>query len=203
MSQLILIGGYPGTGKTYLSKKIQQRFPIFQMLSLDEMKEENWDLFGFNNLEEKEVLNKKSVDDYYTKMEEHFQQRDYVLSDYPFSKKQKNRLEYLVQHYNYQVMTIRLTADLNVLFDRQKKRDLEDDRHPGHLLTVYHKGDVLSEGLRRDNLLEYSEFVERCKTRGYDCFSLGYLYEMDVTDFADIDYAGLFSRISGCIQADE
>ncbi len=59
MSQLILIGGYPGTGKTYLSKKIQQRFPIFQMLSLDEMKEENWDLFGFNNLEEKEVLNKK------------------------------------------------------------------------------------------------------------------------------------------------
>ncbi len=82
----------------------------------------------------------------------------------------------------------------------RKKRDLEDDRHPGHLLTVYHKGDVLSEGLRRDNLLEYSEFVERCKTRGYDRFSLGYLYEMDVTDFADIDYEGLFSRISGCIQ---
>lgn len=199
MSQLILIGGYPGTGKTFLAKKIQQRFPDFQMLSLDDIKEENWDVFGFNNQEEKEVLNKKSVDDYYTKMEEHFQQRDYVLSDYPFSTKQKDRLEYLVQHYNYQVMTIRLTADLDVLYDRQKKRDLEDSRHPGHLLMAYHKGDVLSDDVRKDNLLEYGEFIERCKMRGYDRFSLGYLYEMDVTDFTDIDYEGLFLRIWGCI----
>ncbi|GGP11077.1 AAA family ATPase [Oceanobacillus neutriphilus] len=200
MSQLILIGGYPGTGKTYLSKKIQQRFPVFQMLSVDDIKEENWDSFGFNNLKEKEILNKKSIDDYYEKMEKHFQQKDYVISDYPFSAKQKDRLEYLVQHYNYQVMTIRLVADLDVLYARQKKRDLEDSRHPGHLLTAYHRGEVLSEDLRKNNVLEYNEFIERCKTRGYDRFSLGYLYEMNVSDFADIDYEALFSVISECIQ---
>ena len=41
---LVLLAGYPGTGKTYLSQLIQQKIGAFQEVSPDTIKERNWDL---------------------------------------------------------------------------------------------------------------------------------------------------------------
>ena len=51
-----------------------------------------------------------------------------TMSEYPFSDKQKNRLQELAERYGYQVMTIRLTADFEVLWQRRYKRDREPRR---------------------------------------------------------------------------
>ena len=185
---LILLAGFPGTGKSYLANLIIEKFSSIKLLSPDSIKEKNWDLYGFNNLNEKEELIQRSWKEYYQEMEEEFRQGKSVLSDYPFSEKQRDKLDQLTRKFNYQVITIRLIADLDVLFARQKKRDLDDTRHLGHILTSYHKNDSIISRENADNLLDYKEFIRRCTTRGYDKFSLGTLYKLDVTDFSKVNY---------------
>ena len=193
---LILLAGYPGTGKSYLANLILEKFPSLQFLSPDEMKEKNWDRYGFNDLAEKELLIEKSWQDYYQELEALFQQENSLISDYPFSEKQKERLLQLTQQYDYQVVTIRLVADLDVLYERQKIRDLDHSRHLGHILLSYHKETTKLNHQEADNLVDYEEFIKRCTTRGYGEFSLGTLIELDVTDFSLVDYDQLLREVA-------
>ena len=66
---LILLAGYPGTGKSYLAELLMKQFTGFEILSPDEIKEEFWDAYGFRNEQEKEELIQKSWVEYYHRME--------------------------------------------------------------------------------------------------------------------------------------
>ncbi len=44
------------------------------------------------------------------------------------------------ERYGYQVITIRLTADFEVLWQRRYKRDREPDRHLSYIMDHYHYG---------------------------------------------------------------
>ena len=56
---LILLAGYPGTGKSYMANIIIKNFPELRLLSPDDIKEKFWDKYGFDTLEQKEELMKK------------------------------------------------------------------------------------------------------------------------------------------------
>ena len=43
---LILLAGYPGTGKSYMADIIIKKFPKLRLLSPDDIKEEFWDKYG-------------------------------------------------------------------------------------------------------------------------------------------------------------
>ncbi|WP_420489963.1 AAA family ATPase [Neobacillus vireti] len=192
---MILLAGLPGTGKTYLSTIIRETLGSFFMLSQDELKEHYCDLYGYGNLEEKQKIEKAVWMKYYEIMEDHMQLGMNILSDYPFSQKQKPHLHQLVERHGYRVITIRLMANLDVLFERQRNRDLDPSRHLSHIVTSYKRGDHLADRSRADNLLTYEEFIKRCITRGYDTFQLGKLFEVDVTDFNKVDYSKLLEDI--------
>lgn len=192
---LILLAGLPGTGKTYLSNIIQRKLGTFYKLSLDNLKEYYFDMYGFHNLKEKQDIEKIAWAKYYEIMEQQMQVGNNMMSDYPFSQKQKPHIKKLVEKYGYDVVTIRLIADLEVLFDRQKKRDLDPTRHLSHIVNSYKKGDFLSNRRNADNLLTYEEFINRCTTRGYDTFELGKLFEVDVSDFTKVNYSMLVEEV--------
>lgn len=192
---LILLAGLPGTGKTYLSQIIKEKLGAFYMLSPDELKEYYCDLYGYNDLEEKQVIEKIAWAKYYEILEQQMQVGSNIISDYPFSQKQKPLIQQIVERYSYKVVTIRLMADLDVLFERQKKRDLDPTRHLSHIVTSYQKGDLLADRSKADNLLTYEEFIKRCTTRGYDTFTLGKLHGVDVTDYTKVNYSKLMEEI--------
>ncbi len=192
---IILLAGYPGTGKSYLANIILEQFPEFQMLSPDEIKEEFWDRYGFDNLKEKEDLICQSWKEYYQRMGQALKQGVNLISDYPFSQKQKGKIEKITQEAGYQVLTIRLVGDLDILFERQRKRDLDDARHLGHILSSYHKGEKETQRAEADYLLTYEEFYKRCTQRGYGEFSLGETIEIDVSDYAKIPYKMILETI--------
>jgi predicted kinase len=193
---LILLAGYPGTGKTYLGNIIISRFQTFQLLSPDEIKEKNWDQYGFDNEHEKEFLIQKSWAQYYDSMKLLFSKGKQVMSDYPFSDKQKETIKSICKDYGYQVITLRLVGDIPVLFERQKTRDLDKSRHLGHILSSYHYPQQMTKREDADSLLDFKEFENRCLGRGYGEFSMGYLYEIDVSDFSKIDYEEILTFIS-------
>ena len=110
-----------------------------------------------------------------------------ILSDYPFSDKQKSRLEQLAATHAYQIVTIRLVADLDILYERQRARDLDDTRH---------KGDILQSRDEQPCMVGYEEFMNRCKNRGYGTFALGTVFELNVTDFSRADYPALMQKLN-------
>lgn len=196
----ILLAGYPGTGKSYLAELLMKQFTGFEILSPDEIKEEFWDAYGFRNEQEKEELIQKSWVEYYHRMEWKFTRGISLLSDYPFSHKQHDQLQEVCDKHHVQIITIRMIADLDVLFERQKKRDLDASRHLGHIVKKYHKGICLKCHEEADNLLDYDEFIQRCTCRGYGTFALGTTLQLDVTDFATAPYGELMIRINELLE---
>lgn len=196
---MILLAGYPATGKSYLCSIIQKRYPQFELVSQDDLKEKLWDEYGFDNLEEKSALEMRSWNLFYDILDRKMENNKMLISDYPFSDKQKHRLGALALKNKYQIITIRLVGDIDTLYQRSRKRDLNPDRHLGHLVSRYHKGDQLENRGGADCIVTYDIFNERCKKRGYDRFELGHLIQIDVTDYEIIDYSLILDEICGLL----
>lgn len=192
---MILLAGYPATGKSSMCRLILEKYPQFRTVNQDELKEQKWDEYGFYNLEEKTRVENMAWEEYYAIIEDKMSRGESVISDYPFSDKQKGRLSALSEKYGYEVITLRSTGDIDLLYEVSRKRDLAQSRHLGHLVSCYHKGDVMEDRTQADSLVTYEIFRDRCLHKGYDKFQLGHLIEVDASDFSKINYAKILEEI--------
>ena len=190
--RLVLLAGYPGTGKTYLSDLIQEKSANYTLVSQDTIKEAIYDRYGFDDEEEKEKLVSLSREVYYLEIENKMREGYDIISDYPFSDKQKKVFSRLALKYAYDILTVRMIGDLPVIYQRRVIRDLDSSRHPGHLVEQYHKGDIISDAQRQAHLISYRDFIDKCEESGYKDFALGEVVEIDATDFTKIKYDEVF-----------
>lgn len=193
--KMILLAGYPATGKSYLCQLILQRHPTFETIDQDTIKEKKFDELGFDTLDEKVKIENEAWNIYYQTLEIAMRQQQPIISDYPFSQKQKSKLERLATEFNYDLLTIRLVGEIEIIYQRSRKRDLDKNRHLGHLVSHYHKGDRLTNREEADCLVDEDTFINRCLTRAYDKFQLGSLIEVDVTDFSKVNYEKILKEI--------
>lgn len=197
----ILIAGSPATGKTYLINQIKTVIPDMFIVTPDEGKEILADSVGFNNLAEKAQLEKRVWQFYYTALDLYMSVgKKVVLSEYPFSHKQADQLQQLAEKYDYQLITIRLVADFDILWQRRKIRDVENERHLSHIMSHYHAGDELLDRSQADNLITETAFKKIIQERGYNDFQLGKLYEFDVSDFSQVDYSELLQELKRIVE---
>lgn len=192
---LILLAGYPATGKSTFCKELLGRHPELPVIAPDDIKEQVWDEFGFDTAEEKVALEKLVWERYYKRLEECMLQGGAIISDYPFSDKQKPTLAKLVNRYGYHAITVRFVGDLGEIYQRSLKRDLSQGRHLGHLMNHYHKGDYLADRTKADALVTRELLERRCVENGYGSFVLGDLVEVDATNIASVDEAAVAGRV--------
>lgn len=193
---LILLAGPPATGKSYLSRLVCQALPETYTVSPDELKENLADNIGFNSLEEKVELEKVVWDYYYQALELYMKiGKQFILTEYPFSYKQKPILEKLTTEYKYDIITIRLVCDFETLWNRRIQRDLSEDRHLSYILSHYHYGDTCRNRSAADQLITKEEFAEIIQARDYNHFEMGKLYEVDVTDYSNVDYEPIIEEL--------
>lgn len=194
---LILLAGPPATGKTDLADRIKARHTSesFLSVSLDDVKEEYWDTYGFNNAEEKAQVDANALQEWFRRLDAAMANGPQIMCDYPFSAKQHDRLAELADKHGYRVLTIRLVADPVMISKRYRARDLKPTRHLAHIVTHYHKGDVLEDRSKGDDLVDLDILVDRIKNRGYDTFELGYTIELDVTNVDTVDYPGFLAKV--------
>ena len=101
---LILIAGSPATGKSYLINLIKEVLPDMFILTPDEGKEMFADSVGFDSLEEKAQLEKRVWEFYYGVLDLYMGAgKRFILSEYPFSNKQRSNLESLANKYSYKL----------------------------------------------------------------------------------------------------
>jgi predicted kinase len=198
---LILLAGYPATGKSTFCKKLRKRHPELVLISPDDVKEEVWDEFGYDNAEEKAALEPRIWEIYYQRIAEQMKAGVPIVTDYPFSGKQRPSLVKLLDTYGYQPVTVRFVGDLDEIYKRSLARDLSQSRHLGHLMDHYHKGDYLEDRTKADALVTRELLEERCVTKGYGTFELGPTIEVDATDIASVDHEGLIDEIEEVVAA--
>ncbi len=202
---LILLAGSPGTGKSYLMNKLRERFKTMYAITLDEIKEYYAESIGFDDLEERAEQEKNKVYPFFYRALELYMEagKKVIVSEYPFSEKQKGTLQKLSEKYTYEVITIRLVADFEVLWSRRYQRDRTPERHLSYIMDHYHYGDQLEERELGTNHVTKEAFKKVITERQYDQFVLGTLYEFDVTDFNKVDYTALLDRLEWQVMHDE
>ncbi|MER0122603.1 AAA family ATPase [Streptococcus sp. ZJ93] len=193
---LILLAGPPATGKSYLNSLICKVLPQTYTVSPDEFKQDMADSVGFSTAQEKKELEQQVWQLYYQALEVYMRVgKQFIVTEYPFSYKQKPYFEKLSERYNYHVLTIRLVADFEVLWQRRIQRDLDDSRHLSFLMSHYRYGDTLQDRTQADELITKQGFWDIIEARQYNDFSLGKLYEIDVTDYSRVDYSQLMEEL--------
>ena len=186
---LILLAGSPATGNSYLISQLMEKLSPTVLITPDDIKETLADNVGFDNLSQKAELEVDVWQFYYQLLDSYMRMgKRYVLSEYPFSDKQKMKLKILAATYQYEVITIRLDADFETLWQRRQKRDVQLDRHLSHIMSHYHFGDKLDDRSKADNHITRDAFLDIVTKRAYNQFQLGKLFELDVTDFSKVDY---------------
>lgn len=197
---LLLIAGYPGTGKSRIASLVQEHLGPFRAVSIDDLKEQLYDQEGFADADAKAHLDRAALELFFARVHAAMADGVRVLAEYPFSDKQKDVLAAACRRYGYRPVTVRLVADFEVLFERQRHRDLDPTRHLGHLVDAYEHGDTLADRRAAPQLLSVEVFLGRYLRRGYGEFALGDLVEIDTTDFAQVDDADVLARISAAVR---
>lgn len=192
MKKIILLAGPPATGKTYMSNIIKEKHPSAMYIAQDEVIELLYDKIGFSSEQEKFQLIDYGRNIFYNIVNKSLNENDIVMLDYPFSHKQIDFLNTLKTDFNASFLTIRLVGDLDVLYDRRIERDLVPNRNKGHIMDSYHG----YESYTKDNYpLSREQYKANCIKGKYDKFEYGQVIEIDVTDYAQIDYDMIDSEV--------
>ncbi|SDH99574.1 AAA family ATPase [Agrococcus jejuensis] len=199
---LLLLAGYPGTGKSVLGAAVERRVPGIVTVALDDAKLARYERYGFADAAEKAEHERRALDDWLAALDATMATGVPVLSDYPFSDKQRPQLVDLCARHGYDPCTVRLVAEFDVLFDRQRARDLDPSRHPSFVLDTYSAGDDVLDRASAPGILTRQEFRRRYDERGYGTFELGPTLEVDTTDFATVDTEAIVDWIVARMRRD-
>ncbi|MBO4920100.1 MAG: AAA family ATPase [Erysipelotrichaceae bacterium] len=194
MSLIILISGAPGTGKSTIAGKVMERYPELELLSYDTLKEVFWERYGFDNKEEKEEISRRSLAFFYEELERMMKEEKNIISEYPFYQRHREKLKTLVEQYNYRCISILLYGDRHVIYEREKQRNRNYNRHPAHVLNRYHQEDFKEGTAVEPIVYSEEEFWKMIEHKDYS-LNIGKQIDIDVTDYDRIDLNDLFECI--------
>lgn len=195
---LFIFTGGPGTGKSGTAERFLKYLDNDEIvkISFDQIKEKNWDIFGFDNAEQKDRLNWWCLEEFYLTIQKRMWENKTILIEYPFYQRHKPKLEKLIQETGYCAVTIYLYSDMQTVFQRGANRDQLDNRHPGHLLNQYHIETYTPELLNLVSRIAptFEEFTVAISHKVYN-IELGLEIPIDVTDFSNISYEDIYQKI--------
>ena len=135
MKKLLLITGDIAAGKSTFSKILSERYHV-AVFQKDTVKEILSDSIGFHNREENKKLSNAAVE-----MMCHIFSRmaltgNAVILEANFHEAELEKLHMIARENHYDVLTIVLRGDAEVLYRRYIHRMKEENRHPAHLTTT-------------------------------------------------------------------
>lgn len=130
---LIIVAGLPATGKTTLAKKIAAAFHL-PVLEKDEIKEEMFDTFGYDNLQVRRTMDLAANGVLLRCTENILKTGQSLLIVNNFDKDMSGRVQEMLDRVECKCALVFLSGDGDVLHRRYVERDRKGLRHPGHTL---------------------------------------------------------------------
>lgn len=135
MKKLLLITGDIAAGKSTFSKILSARYgtPAFQK---DTIKEILGDNIGYRNREENKRLSNAAVEILCHIFSQNAAAGGDLILEANFHEAELRKLHTIAGENGYDVLTLVLRGDAEVLYDRYLYRMNEENRHPVHLTTT-------------------------------------------------------------------
>ena len=192
----ILLAGMPATGKSTMAKVLSKRLKL-PAISKDSIKELLFDNVGFQSRAEKVNLGIASMEImYYTAGQLMKAGQPFILEN-NFESSEKG-MKNLVEKYQYSALTLTLTGDYKVIYQRFLERESSPDRHRGHVVNDCYPEEK-DNHLRISNAKTISceDLVRGLELRGFNAFCVdGRQIRVDTTDFSKINMEKLISQIT-------
>lgn len=159
MNKLIIVTGISGSGKTTISKYIYNHYKNSTIISMDILKENIYDLIGFDSYEEKQDLKNIVYNTFIRLLTECMKRKDEnIIIEYPFNKKWEQIFKELVKDYD-------------TIFQRLNERNNSSKRHPSHSLTKYNLKE--KDKYKSTNKLDYQELKHDYEDNKYTSICIG------------------------------
>lgn len=193
----ILVTGIPAAGKSTMAEVISERLKL-PVISKDAIKELLFDNVGFQSRAEKVNLGIASMEImYYTAGQLMKAGQPFILEN-NFEYSSENGIKNLIEKYHFSALTIILTGDYKVIYQRFLERENSPDRHRGHVVNdCYPEKKENNLKTLKVKTISYENFVCGIEQRGFDVFGVdGRQIKVDTTDFSKINMEELFSQIA-------
>ena len=192
----ILVTGIPAAGKSTMAGAMAEKLWL-PVISKDSIKELLFDTVGFQSREEKVNLGIASMEIMYYVAGQLMKAGQPFILENNFEYSSERGIKTLLERYQYSVLTITLTGDYKVIYQRFLQRDASPDRHRGHVVNdCYPEKKERSPKELKITSISYENYVHGIEQRGFDAFFVdGRQIKVDATDFSKIDMEKLFSQI--------
>lgn len=167
------------------------------VISKDAIKEVLFDNVGFQSRAEKVKLGIASMEIMYYAAGQLMKAGQPFILENNFEYSSEQGMKNLIEKYQYSVLTITLTGDYKVIYQRFLERENSPDRHRGHIVNDCYP-EKKENNLKTLNAktISYENFVCGIEKRGFDAFCVdGRQIKVDTTDFSKISMEELFSQI--------
>jgi predicted kinase len=193
----ILVTGSPAAGKSTMAKVLSERLKL-PVISKDAIKELLFDHVGFQSRAEKVNLGITSMDIMYYVAGQLMKAGQPFILENNFEYSETQRMKNLSEEYEYSALTITLTGDYKVIYQRFLKRESSPDRHRGHVVNdCYPEKKENHPKNSKAKTISYESFAHSIEKRGYDAFLVdGRQIKVDTTDFSKINMEELVSQIA-------
>ena len=192
----ILVTGIPAAGKSTMAKVMSEKLKL-PVISKDTIKELLFDNVGFQSRAEKVKLGIASMEIMYYVAGQLMKAGQAFILENNFEYASEQGMKSLLEKYQYSVLTITLTGDYKVIYQRFLERENSPDRHRGHVVNDCYpekKGNNMKT--LKAKTISYENFVCGIEKRGFDAFCVdGRQIKVDITDFSKINMEELLSQI--------
>ena len=197
---LIILSGLPASGKSTVARVLQEAFP-YPILEKDRMKECLFDTLGFQSHEEKRQLDAAAARILLQVTEDILTTGGSAILDNNFDIAAGAALLELQRRCRPRSVTLLLTADEAVLYERYLARDVAHTRHPGHAVSDRYPplpGDPEVAPMEREG------FARRYLDRGMGQVSWdGPVLTVDTTNLEALDRDALLARVRSALAAQD
>lgn len=166
---LIILAGMPATGKSTIAAKLRAHFG-YPVLEKDRIKEGLFDTIGFKCYAEKRQLDVAANEVLLRMMKTLADAGVSMIADNNFDEESAAKLKVLLEETESRCVTVFLTGDPQVLYERYFERDSKGLRHLGHAMQTHYP---LEEGEKFEFGMTREGFDERFVRRRMDVLSWG------------------------------
>lgn len=135
MKKLLLITGDIAAGKSTFSKILSERYQI-AAFQKDTIKEILGDTIGFHDREENLKLSEATMGIFYHILKVTAVTANNLILEANFHEQELNRLHEIAEENHYEICTLVLRGEPEVLYQRYLNRMNHENRHPVHLSTT-------------------------------------------------------------------
>ena len=193
----ILVTGIPAAGKSTMAEVISERLKL-PVISKDSIKELLFDNVGFQSRAEKVNLGIASMEIMYYVAGQFMKTGQPFILENNFEYSSEQGMKNLLGKYQYSALTITLTGDYKVIYQRFLKRESSPDRHRGHIVNdCYPEKKENNLKNSKAKTISYENFACGIEKRGFNAFCVdGRQIKVDTTDFSKINMEELFLQIA-------